>query len=271
MTSSAVLLLTALLLDPDAAGAAHAGSDRMLRAHSHNDYAQRVPLADAIAHGFHSVEADVWWSEGRVRVAHLPFGFKGTLEELYLEPLQARVDRLGSVHGDGRPFHLWIDVKDPSADLEEALGVLLARYPMFEGPAGRGPPGPVIPVLTGDERVKRALAGRSDLPAVRRDSTRYSDEDPPSDGRWTWYALRWRDHFSWDGRGQIPEAERGRLHALVAASHAKGRRLRIFHAPERAALWAEALEAGVDLMGTDHLPALQRFLDGVDGLLASAR
>jgi hypothetical protein len=51
----------------------------------------------------------------------------------------------------------------------------------------------------------------------------------------------------------------------------KGRRLRIFHAPERQALRAEAVEARVDLVGTDHLPALRRFLLGEDGLLAMAR
>jgi hypothetical protein len=57
----------------------------------------------------------------------------------------------------------------------------------------------------------------------------------------------------------------------VAAVHGKGRRLRIFHAPEREALWTEAVEAGVDLVGTDHLHALRRFLLGADGLVASAR
>jgi hypothetical protein len=271
MTGPAALVLLAAALAVAAGGdVSPPRRTGMARAHSHNDYEQAEPLLDALAHGFSSVEADVWWSEGRVRVAHMPFAFKGTLEDLYLEPLQARVDRLGSVHGDGRPFHLWIDVKQSSAGLEAALGALLARYPMFAGGGGPGSSGPVVPVLTGDERVKRSLASRRDLRAVRRDSTRYSHEDPPSDGRWTWYALRWRDHFSWDGRGRMPEEERVRLRAVVAAAHGKGRRLRIFHAPEREALWSEALGAGVDLVGTDHLAALRRFLEHADGALAAA-
>jgi hypothetical protein len=39
-------------------------------------------------------------------VSHLGIIFKGTLEDLYLKPLQERVNRWGSVHGDGRPFLL---------------------------------------------------------------------------------------------------------------------------------------------------------------------
>ena len=40
------------------------------RAHAHNDYAHARPLADALAHGFRSVEADIWLTNGALLVAH---------------------------------------------------------------------------------------------------------------------------------------------------------------------------------------------------------
>lgn len=97
-----------------------------------------------------------------------------------------------------------------------------------------------------------------------------SERDPPTDGRWTWYALRWGDHFAWDGRRRMADAERLRLRALVQAVHRKGRKLRLYHTPETDAFWREALAAGVDLLGTDHIAPLRRFLERADARLALA-
>src|SRR6266478_168041 len=71
----------------------------MTVAHSHNDYEQRRPLLDALALGYRSVEADILLRDGELWVSHKGRSFVGTLRELYLDPLQARVDRLGSVGG----------------------------------------------------------------------------------------------------------------------------------------------------------------------------
>jgi len=38
-------------------------------AHAHNDYQHERPLLDALAHGFQSVEADVFLVEGKLLVA----------------------------------------------------------------------------------------------------------------------------------------------------------------------------------------------------------
>ena len=62
-------------------------------AHAHNDYEHARPLLDALAHGFCSVEADVFLRDGRLLVAHTPLDLKPerTLERLYLDPLRQRV------------------------------------------------------------------------------------------------------------------------------------------------------------------------------------
>src|SRR5438046_1197290 len=65
--------------------------------HSHNDYEQEQPLSDALRNGFYSVEADIWLVNHEILISHLGWFFTGALKELYLDPLQARVDRLGSV------------------------------------------------------------------------------------------------------------------------------------------------------------------------------
>ncbi|MGZ6311516.1 MAG: hypothetical protein ACXWOH_12850, partial [Bdellovibrionota bacterium] len=59
-----------------------------IAAHSHNDYEQAHPLADALANRFDSVEADIWISKNDLLISHLGVSYKGSLRELYLEPLR---------------------------------------------------------------------------------------------------------------------------------------------------------------------------------------
>ena len=94
----------------------------MTVAHSHNDYEQRRPLLDALALGYRSVEADIWLRDSELWVSHKGRSLAGTLRELYLDPLQDRVDRLGSVHGDGEPFLLWLDLKSGEEELVLKVG-----------------------------------------------------------------------------------------------------------------------------------------------------
>src|SRR5436309_2667646 len=60
--------------------------------HAHNDFAHRRPLIDALRARVYSVEADIWFEQGRLEVAHAGVAPRGTLEDLYLGPLQQRVD-----------------------------------------------------------------------------------------------------------------------------------------------------------------------------------
>jgi hypothetical protein len=234
---------------------------RLAVAHSHNDYERDRPLEDALAARFSSLEADVWWRDGEVLVSHLPFLFRGRLEELYLRPLQARVDELGSVHGDGRPFYLWIDLKESRPELTDALHAILERYPMLTVFADQGvEQRPVIVVLTGDEEAKRRYTDGYAVRRACRDSNEFAPSDAAADRRWTWYALAWDDAVGPEGRGGTFSAALSRLRALVAHAHALGRRVRLYEVPERREAWSVALAAGVDLLGTDRVGDLRAFL-----------
>lgn len=255
-------LRTALIADSAPLPSAPHPLKPMIAAHSHNDYEQRRPLLDALALGYRSVEADIWLRDGELWVSHKGRSFAGTLRELYLDPLQARVDRSGSVSGDGETFLLWLDLKSGEDELVLALRQLLARYPMLTRMDGeKTQSGPVTIILTGDESAKRAYtAGAGSRFACRDSNELVADES--RDSLHLWYALSWPDWFSWDGEGPIPSAERNRLRALVDAVHRLGRRLRLYHLPEAESVWNEALDAGVDLLSTDQLLRLERFLAG---------
>ncbi len=245
-------------------GIATAASPLMIHTHSHNDYAQNHPLLDALDNRFYSVEADIWLHDGKIFVSHIPFFYKGTLKELYLDPLQKLVQKRGSVYGDDKPFYLWLDIKDGSHELRQKLAALLNRYPALSvftdhGVARR----PITIILTGDENSKEKLTNQSGQRELCRDSNDFSPNDPPADWRWRWYSLKWSDYFQWDGEGTMPKAQEKKFLALVEMIHEKGRKVRFWATPETTAFWTEALKARVDLIGTDALGRLERFLASI--------
>jgi hypothetical protein len=234
-------------------------------AHAHNDYEHAHPLADALAHGFRSVEADVLWRDGRIVVSHDGRRSKGTLAALYLEPLAQRIGaRGGSVYGDGQPFYLWIDVKTNDADLQSALAAALDACPfLWRFSDGGERPGAVIVVLTGDPAAGRALVARSGWRPYVRDEERLEtgglgeadvDGQPTSPAqRPRAYSLRYGRYLSSDDDGDVSAEDLGRLQCIIARAHAAGRMVRLWDAPDNEKFWRTALQSGVDFINTDDL------------------
>ncbi|WNG56939.1 hypothetical protein F0U59_20870 [Archangium gephyra] len=248
-----------------AAAPRHPVAGHHVRAHAHNDYEHERPLLDALEHRFYSVEADLYLNDGKLTVSHLnlPWDARRSLEQLYLEPLQARVDERGSVHGDGVPFTLWLDLKQGGRELVDSLHAVLEKYPMLTRIDGdEVHPGPVTVVLTGDAGGKQDFVSRYPQRRAVRDSNDYSPEDPPADSAWGYYALNWGDYLDSSGTGQLDAAQSARLACIVENAHARGRKVRFFGAPNHPDAWRVALEHGVDFLGADDLQGLDSFLEG---------
>lgn len=227
--------------------------------HAHNDYEHDRPLLDALAAGFESVEVDVWLDGSDVGVSHDGAPFKGSLDTLYLQPLEERLAaNNGSVYGDGRTFYVWVDLKQGSAALQEALATKLAARSWLTtfDEDGVAQPGAVTVFLTGDDAGKKALAARPAPRPFARDSNTYKPDDAPADGRWRAYAVNYWALMQWDGQGAIPVTQRKQLENLVNGAHANGRVLRLFANPDTPEYWRAAKAAGVDFINTDNLEGL---------------
>lgn len=263
-------LRTATASEAPAAAPAARGPRPLLRAHAHNDYLHTHPLHDALAHGFTSVEADVFLVDGELLVAHEATDLDParTLSALYLDPLLARVRaNHGTVFpGDRTPVQLLIDIKTDGAAAYQELDRQLRRHRQMLTAYrhGRVRPGAVTPVISGDRTA------RAPMEAQR---TRYAFYDGRLDDLGTAASASfiplisgsWTESFSWLGTGPCPPAERDRLRSLTDAAHRRGQRVRFWATPdvpgpERAAVWAELLAAGVDHLNSDDLAGLARFL-----------
>ncbi|PAU47094.1 hypothetical protein CK936_20540 [Streptomyces albireticuli] len=240
------------------------------RAHAHNDYEHPHPLADALSHGFGSVEADIWLVGGKLLVAHDASGLDPTrtLESLYLEPLLRRV-RAGHgrvYEGYDLSLQLLVDIKTAGAPTYRELARHLRRYrSMLSSCVGeRVRRGAVTAVVSGDrgarvpmatERVRRAFydARLADLGTGVPASFAPLVSD------------NWNTKFSWQGVGPMPGPERAELARVVSLAHAEHRRVRFWATPDRPgpareAVWRELLAAGADHLNTDDLAGLEAFL-----------
>ncbi|MET9547078.1 phosphatidylinositol-specific phospholipase C/glycerophosphodiester phosphodiesterase family protein [Streptomyces sp. NPDC006627] len=244
----------------------------LVRAHAHNDYEHPRPLLDALDHRFGSVEADIYLVDGQLLVAHDPVDLDParTLESLYLDPLAARVRaHHGSVYrGHHRtPFQLLIDIKTEGASTYAELHRHLRPYRhLFTSYVhGKVRRSAVTAVVSGHR------AARAPMEAQR---VRYAFYDgrladlgtPAPASLIPLISDNWSLNFGWQGAGPMPAAERDKLRGIVSAAHARGQRVRFWATPDlpgpqRDAVWAELLAAGVDHLNTDDLAGLAAFLD----------
>jgi len=222
------------------------------RAHAHNDYEHERPLYDALDHGFTSVEADI----------HL------------VDPLRERVRQNGGrVYPKGPRFTLLIDVKSEAEETYQVLRQVLEEYEEIlttSSPDGQTD-GAIVIIISGN-RSRETMASEM----VRYAAYDGRLEDLESGAAATFIPLvsdKWTSHFSWEGKGDMPERERQKLRDIVETAHQQGRRVRFWATPDdrsqaREAVWRELVLAGVDLINTDDLEGLQQFLLEDDPLLS---
>lgn len=233
------------------------------RAHAHNDYVHKRPLLDALEQGFCSVEADVYLVDGELLVGHTRLDLRPerTLEKLYLAPLKERVRvNGGRVYRDGPAFYLMIDVKSDAKATYAAIDKQLARYGDMLSVTrdGKFQAGAVTVVISGNRaqeiiaRQKVRYAGIDGRPADL-------DSEAPAH-LMPWISESWGAIFRWKGDGPMPAAERDKLKDIVAKAHKHGRKVRFWATPEKPEFWNELLAADVDLLNTDRLVEMRRFL-----------
>lgn len=233
------------------------------QAHAHNDYHHQRPLEDALAHGFCSVEADIFLVNGALLVGHDRDELRKdkTLSRLYLDPLRHRIaSNGGRVYRNGPTFTLMIDIKSSGPSTYQTLHNTLKAY------------GDIVTHIDHGKTVERAVqvivSGNRDNASIAASDPRFVGIDgrlsdlttDMSSDLMPMISDNWRLHFGWRGEGPFPNDEASKLATIVDQAHAAGRRVRFWATPESPAVWSVLNSAGVDLINTDALADLASFL-----------
>ena len=257
------------LLAPLGAQAACNEGRATLPAYAHNDYDNAAPLHDALRLGYTGAEADLVLVDGVLLVAHERRDARGgrTFEALYLRPLLDLVARCATVIAPPRKFLLSVELKERSRAAHDSLEALLGRYEDVVGtidpqgdasaPVARQREAPVEVVLVGWHPALEELARRSTLHA--RVQLKLGSPDAREPAQSALVRLVSLDYGKTIGRNR--RRADAWLAALRRAKQAMpGRIARVYNVPVRAVVYAELLEAGVDLIGTEDLARTRREL-----------
>ena len=233
------------------------------RAFSHNDYLHARPLLDALEEGFCGVEADIHLVDGQLLVAHDRQSIKPerTLQALYLDPLRQRINQNGGrVYRGGPEFTLMIDLKTDWKTTYPVLREVLYQY------------ADILTTYHWDAKDSNAvgvvLSGNRALEMFAGEETRYAaydgllsdlESELPA-ARIPWISSSWGSTFKWRGTGEMPADEKQKLKQIVSRAHRDGRRVRFWGAPDEPVFWEQMVVYEVDLINTDNLAGLRKFL-----------
>lgn len=236
-------------------------------AHAHNDYEHDRPLHQALEAGFTSIEADIHLLNDTLYIAHdadeiLP---GRTLESLYLNPLKAVIDSgNGYVFKDSTSLILLIDVKTEARATYAALHHLLQQYQQILTTyrSETVHPGPVSALISGN-RDREAMVRQVHRFAALDGRLSDLDNLPPV-SHMPLISQSWFDLPEWTGGSAAsPEESRRLLQELINRIHEEGRLVRFWAAPDNDASWQLQYDAGVDLINTDKLDAMSRWLRAI--------
>jgi hypothetical protein len=229
-------------------------------AHSHNDYEHTRPLWEALQNGFISVEADVHYQNEKLLISHnTPGNQAPTLAKLYLAPLDSLLKINGGrvYAGQDKTFYLMIDCKTESESTYQAIRQSVNHYPSLLCSSIKCP----VKIFLSGNRAIRTLSveGYSGIGIDGRPEDLgkgFSTDLMPviSDNFNNW--------STWNGNMTPSSNELERIKNLAVKVHSEGKKLRLWAIPDNEIAWSALLEAGVDMINTDHLRELHHFLSG---------
>ncbi len=230
-----------------------------LNAHSHNDYAQKIPFYTAYNAHFGSIEADIWAVKGVLYVAHDSSDItpSRTLESLYLKPIVTLFKNNGGKAWIDNPasFQLLIDVKTTTEPALSLLVELLKKYPEVFNSNKNG-----IPVVITGNRPEPADFAK--YPAnITFDGHLNLKYDKLQLKRVALFSEDLEVFTHWKGKAAIPEKDEKKLFQVIDSVHGLNKKIRFWDAPDTAFAWRTLMRLKIDLLNTDHIQDLATYLE----------
>lgn len=226
--------------------------------HSHNDYHQERPFFTAAESGMASIEADVWAVNGELFVAHDKEDIKteNTFRQMYLNPTISWLDQQKTADVKQSGFILLVDLKSSYNPTLDILVKQIEPYRQYFDPKLN--PQAVTLVISGNFPPNKAFKNYPDWVFFDgRPTIKYSKKQLKRIGM---ISDSFKSYSNWNGIDNPEKGELDAVKAFVDACHKKGKKARLWGAPDTPLAWRILLELGMDFINTDSPQELNRFL-----------
>ncbi|MEJ7740721.1 MAG: hypothetical protein WKF97_25165 [Chitinophagaceae bacterium] len=221
--------------------------------HSHNDYLRKKPFYEAVEAKAFSLEADVFFKDSLLCVAHtaLEISKSSTLDKLYLEPLiRYCLDIRAGKKDTMRPYLpvLMIDIKN---DQRKVMALLLLKLANMEQRLkDEGIDTMPLIVISGNRpSVDSFKQYPSYVQFDGRPSEQYNDS---ALAKVAFISDQYLKYSTWTGKGMLPVKDSATIGRLVRSVHNKGKKLRLWNTPDSSLAWSIFKNLGVDIINTDQ-------------------
>ena len=223
---------------------------------SADDHKRKRPLMEALEAGFTGIAADISLSkDGILKCGGKPF------EDLYLKPLKSRAEQHSGHIYPARDdeFFLVLTVESDSiasfAALEKVIGIYSELFSRFENG------------IRSKKAIRLVLSGNVPVNAIVNSTVRWCFPDENIklmrtqwDGRFIAMAtMNYKKSFDWNGEQNMPNRAYISFISYVKNAHKAGRLVRLQNAPENTNALGIFLEAGVDFIEVEDIPAFVRY------------
>ena len=233
-----------------------AQKEKLVWAHSHNDYEQKKPLFKALAFDFQSIEIDVIRYGNQLIVSHdsLDLHEKSNIRDLYLAPLSRYLT-------SSKEKNIWllIDIKKYDAQVLEILHEVIEGYAhLFKKRDFLENEKPLQILLSGD--IPRKEIMENDKYVYFFIDGRLSDLGKGYDATlMPMVSADFSKHTKWVGKGSLDKHDYTQLRNNIMRVHAENKVIRFWNTKDRRKVWRVLLTLGVDFIGVDHLKRFRRF------------
>ena len=230
--------------------------------HSHNDYTHAQPFWDAYHNKAGVIEADVFYINGVLMVAHDKKDIQPshTLAEMYIKPIAAVFDSSKLQRDSLHSFYLMIDIKENATDVLKALMQLLQQHPAaFNREVN---PGAIQVFISGERPPDTSFHSYS--PYIMFDGLPGQQYAPADLDKIVMISDNFRKYSRWNGSGVLPAEDSISIRTVIKEAHAKGKPVRLWGAPDTEDCWATLVRLNADVINTDKVKECSAFLDKLE-------
>lgn len=211
--------------------------------HAHNDYLQKFPLETALKYKANSIEVDVAWFQGEIKVSHFNFALKNkaNLEDLYLKKMLKNKDKLGSI------LFLMIDIKSGGEEILVELNSMISNYDEIFTSRTENDKSKIRVIISGAAN-RQKLVENNALNFLFADGNA-GDLKAKLDSELM--PLISANYFSLSKTERI---------SLIEKAHQQGKKVRFWNTKDSFKTWEKLKKLGVDFIGVDDIEKFSKFI-----------